>query len=432
MLWAMRALRPFRRTRHGRQPADVERRLRVLFLATATRPPLGADTWVHAQIVRGLDRSRHQVHAACMFGTVGHPTPTYGALREIPDLLLFPVNLGRELVSSTRRGRIWETVRTVPALFGLFRLAAYVWDHKIDVIHTSDRPRDALAAVLLSRVTRAKCVIHSHVGYGEWMSITLRWALKKADANFTVSAFVARTLVESGNDPARIYVVLNGIDPAKWRPGTGRAEARDELGVRGDAPVVITICRLFPSKGPAELIQALAANAQFPEARLFIVGEEMVPGYAAELTSLADELGVGERVRFLGRRPDIERLLAAADIYAMPSIGEPCSIAFLEAMAMALPIVALESGGAPEQIMHGATGLLSMTGDRAGLAANLRPLLQDPGLRTLMGEAGRDRLATHFTTQRMVRDVEVAYQAVVFGPGAEVADTEDSCDELVG
>src|ERR671912_2972906 len=79
-------------------------RLRVLFLHTATLPPLGADTWIHARIVRELDRATHELVAACALGPQGAPTPTYAVLREIPDLEIVPVTLGTE--SASRPGRL--------------------------------------------------------------------------------------------------------------------------------------------------------------------------------------------------------------------------------------------------------------------------------------------------------------------------------------
>jgi glycosyltransferase involved in cell wall biosynthesis len=403
----------------------------VLFLATATRPPLGADTWVHAQIIAGLDRSAHEVHAACVFHTPSGSTPTYDVLRNIPDLQLFHVHLGRELQTRRGPGRLWELLRSAPAVLGFFRLVRYVRRCDIDLVHTSDRPRDAVAAVLLSWLTGTRAIVHSHVAWGTWMSSPLRWALRHADANFAVSAFVADSLIQSGNDAARTYVILNGIDPAKWHPRASRSEVRAELGVNGDTPVVTSVCRLFPSKGPAELIRAFADVATHGPARLLIVGQEMIPGYAAELTALAGDLGVADRVQLLGRRPDIERLLGATDIYAMPSIGEPCAIAYLEAMAMALPIVALDSGGAPEQIVHGVTGLLSPPGDAAALADHLRTLLDDPALRTALGARARDRLEAQFTTPRMAREIELAYDAVVCQSITNVLDIKDDQNELL-
>jgi glycosyltransferase involved in cell wall biosynthesis len=388
-------------------------RTRVLFLHTATAAPLGADTWIHAQIMAALDRSRYDVHAACVPGPPEQPTPTFHALSAIPGIHIRPVDLGPELSHRSRRQQMLGAVATLPAPFHLLGLARYIRRHGISIIHTSDRPRDAFAAVLLSRLTGATCVVHVHVGYGEWMSPLLKWSLKHPDLLLAISEFVADTLVRSGHDPSRIRVALNGIDVGQWHPGEGRHEARREFGVPDDAPLIVTVCRLFRSKGAAELVKALAAlRPRHPEARLLIVGQPMEYGFAEELEVLIADLGLGDRVTMTGQRSDVPRIMAAADVFAMPSFGEPFGLAFAEAMAMELPVVALDSGGAPELIVPGATGLLSAPGDFDGLVENLATLLADPSLRAQIGEAGRRRVDESFTIDRMARDVATVYREI--------------------
>jgi glycosyltransferase involved in cell wall biosynthesis len=387
---------------------------RVLFVHTATRPPLGADTWVHGQIMANLDRSTHEVHAACASGTATQPTPTYEAFRGLPGVRLRPVRLGTERASRSRLARARTALSTVPALFHLVGLAWYVRRNRIAIIHTSDRPRDAAAAVLLGRATGATSIVHAHVGFADWMSPLLRWALRHADVRIAISSFVAQTLDASGHPADRTYVVLNGIDPSQWTPRAGREETRRELEIPQDSPVILTACRLFPSKGPAELISALSAvRGQHPDLRLLIVGKEMVPGFAEELADQAAALGLADNVRLLGHRHDVARLMAAADVFALPSIGEPFGLVYLEAMAMELPVVALASGGAPEVIRHGSTGLLSAPGDLDALADNLSALLSDPGRRTQMGRNGRQRVEATFTSERMAADVAAVYRHIL-------------------
>jgi glycosyltransferase involved in cell wall biosynthesis len=296
------------------------------------------------------------------------------------------------------------------------RLAAYVRRSHIAVVHTSDRPRDAFVCVLLARLTGAKCIIHAHVAYGEWMSRILRWSLRRADAVIAVSRFVAGSLVSSGHVASRIYVVLNGISADDWQPGSGREEARRELGVSATAPVIVTVCRLFPEKGPAELIRALAlVRREEPDVRLVVVGEDMTPdgSYTRELASLASALGLDRHVIFTGRRNDVARLMAAADVFAMPSLEEPFGLVYLEAMAMRLPVVALDRGGTPEVVEHARSGLLSRPGDLEALAENLLMLLRDPVRRERMGEYGRREVEQRFTTERMARDVAEVYRSVL-------------------
>ncbi len=180
--------------------------------------------------------------------------------------------------------------------------------------------------------------------------------------------------------------------------------------------MVISVGRLYRQKGQGDLIRALAAIRQdLPEARLLIVGEDYPlanPGgrsFEAELRSLARELGLEDRVIFTGFRKDVAPLIAASDVLALPSTGEPFGLVYLEAMAMKRPVVALESGGAPEVVEHGKSGLLCPPGDPQSLANGLLTLLRDPALRARMGEYGRRQVETRFTPARMAAETAQIY-----------------------
>jgi glycosyltransferase involved in cell wall biosynthesis len=302
-------------------------------------------------------------------------------------------------------------LRTLPSVLSLVRLVRYVRQHQIGIIHTSDRPRDAFVAVLLARLTGARSIVHVHVAYDEaWMNQLLQWSIRRADALIAVSDFVGRTLVAAGNQSERVHVVKNGIDPSRWIPGRTRAAMRRQLGIESSSIVLLTVCRLFSEKGPGLLINAFAlARHEEPRMRLLVVGQEMTPGYARELADLASRLQVDDAVEFLGRRDDVTSLMAASDIYAMPSFEEPFGLVFAEAMAMELPVVALDSGGTPEVVAHGTTGLLSQPDDAEALARNLLTLVRDPALRARMGAAGRGRVEEKFTIDRMACEVGRVY-----------------------
>src|SRR5262249_17813172 len=148
---------------------------------------------------------------------------------------------------------------TLPAIVSFFRLAVLIRRRRIELIYTSDRPRDAFACVMLSRITRVPCAVHAHVGYdASWMSKLLTWSLPRANGIIAISEFVRGTLVDGGIPPERIHVVPNGIDVTRWTPGVGREEGRSEFGFGETTVVFISVCRLFRSKGPRELIDALA------------------------------------------------------------------------------------------------------------------------------------------------------------------------------
>jgi glycosyltransferase involved in cell wall biosynthesis len=257
-----------------------------------------------------------------------------------------------------------------------------------------------------------------HVGYGDWQARTVKWALGQADAIVAISRFVAESIADAGYAREKIFVVHNALDVADWDPDLDGAAARAELGIAADAPVVGIVSRLFKWKGHAHLVEAMAiVRRSMPAARLVIVGEDdprADPGsgsFRAQLEAQVAGLGLDDAVMFTGFRTDIPRLMAAFDVFAQPSWEEPFGMVFLEAGAMKKPVVCWASGGAPEVIVHGETGLLVERGSIEGLADALLTLLADPELRKRMGAAGRHRAATVFSPQAMCAAMLVVYQA---------------------
>ncbi len=391
-------------------------KVRVLFLHTGTRAPLGADTWIQLLIMRHLPRDTHEVHLACAPGSADVPTPTLSAARQIPNLTIKPVNLGPELFARSPLDRARAALETAPALWHLAGLARYIKKHRIRILHTSDRPRDALACALLARLTGAKCVVHVHVTYGEWMSPMLRWSMGQADALIGVSEFVARSLVNGGYSPQKTHAALNAIIPKDWDYRTDPGSVRADLGIAPDALLMICVARIFRSKGQFDLIRAMGRlRGEFPQLKLLIVGADYPLGthHSDELRALATEQGVAENVIFTGTRSDVQRLIAASDLLAMPSFEEPFGLVFAEAMAMKRPVIALNNGGAPEVVDHEQSGLLSTYEDEAGLVANIRRLAQDRELRTRMGEYGRQQVEARFVPERLANDVARIYSGLL-------------------
>jgi glycosyltransferase involved in cell wall biosynthesis len=389
-------------------------RIPILLVNTPTLPPIGADTWIHVQVIRALDRSRFEPHVACMTGPPGAPTPLYAAVSTIPDIELLRVNFGREHRVRSGFGRFTEALGDLATIPSLMRLALHIRRQHIPIIHTVSRPRDALACVVLARVTGTKCLIHMQLAWGEWMSRSLRWSLRHADGLIAISDFVAETLVESGHRPERIYHAYNAVIFEDWNPSKDRASVRDELGLPASGPLVVSVSRLFAGKGTAELVRAIGlVRKEIPDVKLVVVGQDVTGGsFMKELQGIIEEEQLHENVIFVGQRPDVVRFMAAADIFAMPSFGEPFGIVFAEAMAMELPVVALNNGGTPEVVEHGRAGLLSDPGDIPTLAANLVTLLSDSELRTQMGTYGREQVRKRFTIEHLGDAVAAVYEAV--------------------
>ncbi len=396
----------------------------VLFFNSPGKP--GADTRIQALIMRALDRERFEVHVACTAQEDGSPSPSLKMLSAIPRLAIRPTNFGPSLSKEKGSRQLLLALGGASAVGSLLGLAAYVRRHRIRILHSSERPRDALPCVLIAKLTGAKCVIHLHVGWGDWMSRQVRWALRHADALIGVSGSVAGSILAAGQPRHKVHAVLNAMDLDGFDPSIPPGPVRRELGLPEGVPVVVSISRLFHWKGHADLLRALAiVRRAVPETRLVIVGEEDMaaggldrPTYVAELKQLARDLGVEDHVLFTGFRADVARMLAAADVFALPSFQEPFGLVFLEAMAMKRPVVALDSGGTPEVVEHGKSGLLSPARDVDALAANLLALIRDPALRARMGEHGRRSVETRFTPARLARDVERIYAGLCAGGAA--------------
>jgi phosphatidylinositol alpha-1,6-mannosyltransferase len=186
-----------------------------------------------------------------------------------------------------------------------------------------------------------------------------------------------------------------GVDEKTFHPGSGGAEVRARLGL-SDRPVVVCVSRLVPRKGQDTLILALPrVLAAHPDAVLLIVGGGP---YERDLRRLARETGVAGSVRFTGSVPweQLPAHYGAGDVFAMPCRTrrggldvEGLGIVYLEASATGLPVLAGDSGGAPDAVLDGETGWVVRGGAPAQAAERINALLADGELRRRMGERGR-------------------------------------------
>ncbi|HTF87226.1 MAG TPA: glycosyltransferase [Planctomycetota bacterium] len=225
-----------------------------------------------------------------------------------------------------------------------------------------------------------------------------------------ISDSVAHGLIEGGVAQSRIVVIHSSIDPAAHRPERSRAEVRSELGVGVDEPVVLMVGSLVLRKGHGVLFDALARLAKHGlQPSVWLAGEG---SERAELERQAAALAPGQ-VRFLGQRRDVADLLAAADIFAMPSLHEGLGVAALEALQAGCAVVASRVGGLAEVVEDGVSGLLVPPADPASLAEAVEKLIRDPGLRARLAEAGRARIHARYRASAMVAGYEALYRRVL-------------------
>ena len=211
---------------------------------------------------------------------------------------------------------------------------------------------------------------------------------------------------EEAADARRLWIhrgavsVRNGRDPAVFHPDpAARARIRAALGVPDGRPVVVAVSRLVRHKGYPELAAAMRA---VPDAELWVVGARLESDRGDDMAALLRDAGLGDRLRMLGYRTDVAAILAAADVFALPSHFEGLPMSVIEAMLTGLPVVATDIRGPREQVVDGVTGLIVPAREPAPLAAALRRLTGDPALRATMGEAGRARALDIYVEEKVV------------------------------
>ena len=200
--------------------------------------------------------------------------------------------------------------------------------------------------------------------------------------------------------PEKVTVIPNGLQLDHIPSTFDAAAKRKALGIPANCPVIGTVTRLEPQKANEVFLRAVAhAVKRVPNMVTLIAGDGP---QRRQLENLAAELGLAERVRFLGWRTDAVEILGALDIFCMSSRWEGCPMVLLEAMAMRRPVVATDIGGVREIVVDGETGLLVALDEPEALADAIVRLLGADAERERFGQAGRRRLEEHFSAEGML------------------------------
>jgi glycosyltransferase involved in cell wall biosynthesis len=311
---------------------------------------------------------------------------------------------------------------SVRELFHALRIeqtaASAVRSHGVDVIHSHfGWPAGfggLLAAAdtgvpLVASLRGMDLVVRPDLQYGlrqdRLYDRAVRQLVKRADRTVYASEFMRAAGIGAGAPAERTFVVRKGVDLNRFRPAANREAAQQALGWRG--PIILAIGTLRPLKGYSVLLRALAplANQRWT---LVICGEGPL---RATLERETVELGLGDRVVFAGTVPRdrVPEYFAAADIFAHPSLSEAAGNVILEALASGCALVATDSGGPAEHIVHGETGIVVPAADAPSFAEALRQVLDNPSLRERLGRAARADADRRFDYARMIRDLIEVY-----------------------
>lgn len=215
-----------------------------------------------------------------------------------------------------------------------------------------------------------------------------------------------------------VELIYNGIPLDQFTPEEPDPSLKRELQLSPEEEVLVIVGRLTPWKGHRTLLEALAIlSTQRPQVRLLVVGEVAFweASYGEELERLAEDLGVADRVSWLGFREDVPAILRLCDLFVLPSEDEPFGRVLIEAMAVGKPVVATRSGGAPEVVVDGETGALVPPGDEKSLAAALGDLLSDRSKAAALGQGGLERARAVFDVNRVVEMVQSLYDRTLAG-----------------
>jgi glycosyltransferase involved in cell wall biosynthesis len=274
--------------------------------------------------------------------------------------------------------------------------------------------RLGLVAAMLARVPQVVATSHLFHPVNQIRFSKLKQGLQSAliDTYVAVSREVARGLRDELNVPeSKIRVVHNGI-ALPMQTSADTAVLRAELLGGPDRPIVLTAARLHPQKGHDGLLEA-AVHVQHA---LFVLAGD---GPDRErLQAKAATLGISDRVRFIGQRTDVVDLLAACDLFVLPSLYEGLPLGLLEAMAAGKPVVATAVGGTTEVVVDGVHGCLVAPRNAVALASAINGLLGDPGRAARMAAGGQVRIKERFSVESMVRATEVVYEDALAGRGA--------------
>jgi len=301
------------------------------------------------------------------------------------------------------------------ALTQLYRLMRQVRPH---IVHTHTA-KAGLLGRLAGRFAGVPVIVHTfhgHIldGYFSPLKTRVVLAAERVLARFTdrivsVSDAVRRELLAKRiGRPESHTVVPLGLDLEPFLGADGyRGILRGELGLGAGDLIVGIVARLVPIKRHDVFLEAARRVAEKVANCHFLVvgnGERR-----SELEDRVRQLGLGQRVRFLGWRADLPIIYGDLDVVVLSSRNEGLPVSLIEAMAAARPVVATRVGGVPDLVEDRVTGLLVPPGEPEALAEAIVALLGDSDRRRVMGEAGRKRVHPAFSAERLVQDMDRLY-----------------------
>ncbi|MFM0125671.1 glycosyltransferase family 4 protein [Paraburkholderia sp. RL18-101-BIB-B] len=273
---------------------------------------------------------------------------------------------------------------------------------RFDVLNTHSG-HDSLIAGMAGRLAGTPLIVRTrHLALPITSLATYNWIPHCVVA---VSHYVRNYLISAGMQESRVETIYDGI--VKPDPLT-HSTLRDELGLDSNAVIAGIVAMLRGNKGHAELIAAVRPMMiDRPHLHVVIAGEG---GEFDRLKSMIEGFGLSHRIHLLGFRKDINNVLRGCDLFVLPTHQEALGQAFIEAMAMGLPVIGTHVDGVPELIDPGVNGLLVPAQDVDALRSALTRLVDDAPLRARFGLAGRLKTDSNFTVESMANETIDLYR----------------------
>jgi glycosyltransferase involved in cell wall biosynthesis len=362
----------------------------VLYVANASK--IGGGNRVLMDLVTGLDRDRFRAHLVA---------PSDGALGEWAASVGVPCDV---IPDGDWDGRIGLARRTA-------QLVALALRTRSSIVHAMSHTCYRAAGVAAAAARAARLC---HLGFPPGTE-ELRWSFQCVPdavvACYTRQADEVRQQLGTFACEARVVAIPNGIDVDRFSPRPAEYVKPDWCRA---SRVVLIAGHLSDVKGhPTFFSAASRIAASHPDCSFVALGgETTTPGYRRFLEGHVADLGLADRVQFLGWRDDVADVFRAADLIVMPSQAEGLPLALLEAMACGRPIIATRVGGVPEAITDSVNGLLVAPDDVDALAAAMTAILDDDARAQRLGAQARASAEQRFSVSRVVRTTTDLYEDV--------------------
>lgn len=380
-------------------PSWNQARISVLFLVDQLTE-LGGGERILLKIAQSLPPDRFQV--------------TIVAFRSDPDPLIhtLPCEI---LIFPMKRTYGKDGLRVARMLRKLVR------ERQVDLVHTFFETSDLFGAVI-AKLSGVRAIVSSRRDMGILRSakhnIAYRTVSLLYDRVLTVSDQVrAETIRRDRLNPSKVVTIHNGISLKSFvGSATTNRPFRAAHGIPKSAKIVATIANVQPWKGLDVFVRCAAeVHRTAPDVHFVVAGAFSDALLTAKLFDLTRELGLDDRMHWIGQTHEVYELLSETDVFCLLSESEGFPNVVIEAMAAGVPVVATRVGGTPEAVEHGSTGWLVEAGDHLAAAERVTTTLSDGTLRRSLSDAALACVKTKFTSEQMMASYIDVYESVLHG-----------------